>query len=56
MVLDIFDWLNNLRTDPVTTRATLSPAAQTNTASFTSSLPAFKWSNALGQAALEFIN
>jgi len=56
MTLDIFEFLNNLRTNPAATWALLGATAQANTANFVNSLPAFIWSNALGSAALEFVN
>lgn len=58
MSVDIFNTINSLRTDPTTFKAsatTLAKSAVLNSYPNTA-LTAYKWSNALSMAALEYVN
>lgn len=58
MSVDIFNSINSLRTDPTTFKSTATSLANTTVLNSypNTALTAYKWSNALSMAALEYVN
>ena len=56
MSVDIFNWINQLRTNPSSIIPQLSATSLTNKFVNTNPISPLKWSNALSDAAQEYMN